>query len=273
MNCPGSKPFEVDFSGHPGALAVHDGMLGTHGAFAPREGERMLILSTGRAIDVPRTHTELGCDPSTCPDSAFEPEVGMPLLPPPINVRRVSDDGQTCAEDPGLVGMGDCSNTLAEEWALGAYAYDYAELRLKSRVPDNTDGFAYQFAFFSAEYPLYAELGSPWNDMYIAWLESEAWTGNISFDQHGHPISINGVFLDYLDADSPRCDVYPCVAPELDGSRWTATRAPAGWRRSPPWCPARTSRWCSRSSTWPMPIWTRSSCWTTCTGIARIYRR
>lgn len=234
LNCPGAKPFEADFSGHQGALAVHHGVLGTHGTFAPREGERMLILSTGRAADVPRTHAELGCDSLHCPDSAFSTANSMPVLPPPIDVRRVSDDKQTCAEDPSLVGNGDCSNTLAEEWETGQLAYDYAEVRLKAQVPENTDGFAYQFAFFSAEYPLYAELDSPWNDMYIAWLESEAWTGNISFDEHGHPISINGVFLDYLDAESDRCNEHPCIAPELDGfamdghagTRWLETVAP-----------------------------------------------
>ena len=53
--------------------------------------------------------------------------------------------------------------------------------------------------------------------MYVAWLESEAWTGNVSFDELGNPITIGGVFLDYLDADSAQCTMVPCVAPELDG--------------------------------------------------------
>jgi hypothetical protein len=70
--------------------------------------------------------------------------------------------------------------------------------------------------------------------MYVAWLESEAWTGNISFDELGNPISINGVLMDYLDADSPLCERSPCEAPELDGfamdghagTRWLETVAP-----------------------------------------------
>ena len=117
---------------------------------------------------------------------------------------------------------------------LGEGAYDYAEVRLEAKVPPHIDGFAYQFAFFSAEYPMWVGDDTPWNDMYVAWLESEAWTGNISFDEYGHPISIGGVFLDYLDADSPLCGNGSCVAPELDGfamdghagTRWLETVAP-----------------------------------------------
>jgi hypothetical protein len=161
--------------------------------------------------------------------------VGGPMtaLPPPIDVTRV-DEHYTCADNPGLVGTGDCSNSLEDEWTAGAGAHDYAELRMSAKVPQGADAFTYQFAFFSSEYPVWTSQGSPWNDMYVAWLESEAWTGNISFDELGNPISINGVLMDYLDADSPLCERRPCEAPELDGfamdghagTRWLETVAP-----------------------------------------------
>jgi hypothetical protein len=234
VGCPGSVDAITSFTGHPAALHVHRGLLGTHGEYAPREGERMTILSTGRASDVPRTHLELGCtDSSMCPSTALAVAGPMPTLPPPIDPSPVHST-KTCAEDPSLVGTGDCSNSLVEPWSAGAGAYDYAELRMTAKVPETADALAYQFAFFSAEYPVWTNQGSPWNDMYVAWLESEAWTGNISFDAYGNPISIGGVFLDYLDADSPLCDRIPCVAPELDGfamdghagTRWLETVAP-----------------------------------------------
>jgi hypothetical protein len=233
VGCPGSIEAVTEFNGHPAALHVHRGMLGTHGEYAPRDGERMVVLSTGRAADVPRTHDELGCEPLVCPSTAFDPGAPPVTLPPPMKVNPV-DGVLTCAEDPSLVGTGDCSNTLASQWSTGAGAHDYAELRIETKVPSTADAFIYEFAFFSAEYPTFTSQGSPWNDMYVAWLESEAWTGNISFDEHGNPISINGVFLDYLDADSPLCDRSPCVAPELDGfamdghagTRWLETVAP-----------------------------------------------
>jgi hypothetical protein len=233
VGCSGSVEATGTFTGNPGALHVHRGLLGTSGEYAPREGERMVILSTGRAADVPRTHEELHCEPLVCPSTALG--VGGPLtaLPAPIDVLSV-DEKLTCADEPSLVGTGDCSNTLETQWMAGAGAHDYAELRITAKVPDRADAFIYQFAFFSAEYPAFTSQGSPWNDMYVAWLESEAWTGNISFDELGNPISINGVFLDYLDAESPLCQRTPCVAPELDGfamdghagTRWLETVAP-----------------------------------------------
>jgi hypothetical protein len=233
VGCPGSLEATGTFTGNPGALYVHRGMLGTHGEYTPRDGERMVILSTGRAADVPRTHEDLHCVPELCPSTALNPGAPMSALPPPINVRPV-DEKLTCAEDPSLVGNGDCSNTLGTQWMAGAGAHDYAELRLTTKVPDSADALVYQFAFFTAEYPTFTGKGSPWNDMYVAWLESEAWTGNISFDEQGNPISINGVFLDYLDAESPLCERTPCEAPELDGfamdghagTRWLETVAP-----------------------------------------------
>jgi hypothetical protein len=233
VGCPGSIVGKTSFTGHPAALHVHRGLLGTHGEYAPREGERFTILSTGRAADVPRTHAELGCEPLLCPSTALDMGGPLPTLPPPIDVDPVHSS-KTCAEDPSLVGRGDCSNSLVGPWSAGAGAYDYAELRMTAQVPATADAFVYQFAFFSAEYPVWTNQASPWNDMYVAWLESEAWTGNISFDAYGNPISINGVFLDYLDADSPLCNRVPCEAPELDGfamdghagTRWLETVAP-----------------------------------------------
>lgn len=233
VGCPGSWEAETELGGHPEAIHVVSGTLGTHGIYSPREGERMVILSTGRAADIPRTHAQLACTNSVfCPSTAFS-GVGMSTLPTPIDVTPVHSL-LTCTEDPSLVGKGDCSNTLGSEWAQGDDAYDYAEMRLSAKVPDEADALIYQFAFFSAEYPLWANPDAPFNDMYVAWLESEEWTGNVSFDELGNPISINGVFLDFLDADSELCTEGTCVAPELDGfameghagTRWLETVAP-----------------------------------------------
>lgn len=231
--CPGTPYVETELVGHPDAFHVQTGTLGTHGEYSPREGERMVILSTGRASEIPRTHAQLGCDPSICPSTALTPGSPMSTLPPPIDVEPVHPR-QTCTADPALVGTGDCSNTLASEWSAGTGAYDYAHMAMRARVPETADALVYQFAFFSAEYPQWANQDAPFNDMYVAWLESEAWTGNVSFDELGHPISINGVFLDYLDAESDLCTETPCEAPQLDGfamdghagTRWLETVAP-----------------------------------------------
>jgi hypothetical protein len=151
-------------------------------------------------------------------------------------MRRVSDKGANCIDNPQLIGEGDCSNTLWDEWVQGQYsARDYAELRMNTNVPPGASGLAYSFAFFSAEYPSWVTHGTGYNDMYIAWLESELWTGNISFDEMGNPVSAKSVFLDYKDGpvDGGACQG-TCDAPELAnfameghaGTKWLVTNAP-----------------------------------------------
>jgi hypothetical protein len=123
---------------------------------------------------------------------------------------------QDCFENPDLVGTGDCSNTINDQWEQGNGAYDYSELRISGEVPQGASGFSYNLAFFSTEYPNYYQ--TTFNDMYIAWLESELWTGNVSFDEMGNPISLNAGFLDYKDAPNPYDCPAPCQAPELVGT-------------------------------------------------------
>ncbi len=221
----------------PGALLVYDKALG-EGAFKPREGQRMVILSTGRAAEVPMSNAQLAAQhPLDCEDPKFCPSsdlggLSRQVLPDPINPHRV-DDQQDCKDDPRLIGMGDCSNSLAEHWTEGDGAYDYVELRLRTTVPEHAYAFQYDFAFFSSEYPLYTEHGefTEYNDMYIAWLDSESWTGNVSFDDEFNPITVQSVFLDHRSA-SEQCPT--CDAPELEGfsmeshagTRWLTTKAP-----------------------------------------------
>jgi hypothetical protein len=223
LNCPGGFQVEgsITLTG-PDQLYVHEGNLGTFAPppFPPREGDKFVILSSGAALDL----TVPGLFASTSIDFVDTP------LPPPIQTNMVSatDD---CFDDPGLVGTGDCSNTIQAQWDQGNGAYDYAEMRMTATVPVGTYGLTYDFAMFSTEYPVYYQ--SQYNDMYIAWLESELWTGNVSFDDMGHPISLNAGFLDYKDAPNMFDCPAPCEAPELQGTameghagtRWLTTTA------------------------------------------------
>jgi hypothetical protein len=215
LNCPGGPQVDGTFSGDPQALYVHSGNLGTFvpAPFPPREGDKMVILSSGRAQDLTvaglyASTTLPGNDPGT--------------LPAPIQTGAVSAT-ENCADNPTLIGMGDCSNTIQAQWEQGSGANDYAELRINTQVPAGAFGFSYDLAFFSTEYPVYYQ--SQFNDMYVAWLESEVWTGNVSFDEMGNPISLNAGFLDYKDAPNPTDCPAPCTAPELQG---TAMQGHAG---------------------------------------------
>lgn len=199
----------------------------TSDEFPPREGEKFVILSSGIASQMVTT---VGGTISNSMGGG-----SLLDLPPPMTRVPVSAT-ETCADNPALVGTGDCSNTIDIQYSQGGDANDLAYMRLTAEVPANTFGFTYDFAFFSVEYPVYYQ--SIFNDMYVAWLESEGWTGNISFDEFGSPIALNSGFLDFKDSPTPVFDdpdcLAGCSAPELAGTaaqghagtRWLTTNAP-----------------------------------------------
>jgi hypothetical protein len=217
VNCDGEWELTTAYTGHAQALYVHTGQLGTYNpaTYPTMEGAKMVILSSGIAqqLTIPGQYASTanpGNDPVNLPP---------PLNPNPVDIGLMTD----CNAEPNLVGTGDCSNTVWEQWDQGSGAYDYAEMRISGEVPGGATGFSYNLAFFSTEYPGYYK--TSFNDMYIAWLESEKWTGNVSFDELGAPISLNAGFLDYKDAPNPYDCPQPCSAPELQG---TAMQGHAG---------------------------------------------
>ena len=175
---------------------------GQLGPYEIREGEKLLILSTGTAAYVHLNHdglAEHGCsEPDFCPST--DHSIGPANLPAPLTVDPV-DEMLTCVDDMQLIGTGDCSNSLSSQWpdcnGSDCEVWDYAELRVNLTVPEHTYGLAFDFAFMSVEWPLFA--GGGFNDMFVAWLESESWTGNVSFDEFGNPVTVNAAFPDYND--------------------------------------------------------------------------
>ena len=223
LNCPSGPQVDGEFYGNAQQMLVHEGNFGTSDEFPPREGDKVVILSTG----VAQEWTSVGTNISTVIDGG-----ALPDLPAPMTRTPVSAGGQTCADNPALVGTGDCSNTVETQYSQGGVANDLTYLSFTTEVPANTHGFTYDFAFFSVEYPQWYQ--TEYNDMYVAWLESEGWTGNISFDEFGSPISLNAGFLDFKDAPNIYDCPAPCEAPELAGTaaqdhagtRWLTTSAP-----------------------------------------------
>jgi hypothetical protein len=225
LNCPGEPIVNATVGGAPGGsgtLAAY----GTTTAYSPTEGLRYAVIGSGLLSEMPTVGSCTGADLG-----AYDPGT---TLPAPIRTNNVGN--VTCTDDPGLIGTGDCSNTIQDQFVQAASgAFDYTEVRFDVTVPEGVTSFSYDFAFLSTEYPVY--YGSQYNDMYIGWLESEQWTGNISFDDQGNPISLNAGFMDYLDADAaahPDCPTGTgCTAPEIQGTcmqghgatRWLSTQA------------------------------------------------
>lgn len=227
LGCPNEAPIVPSFNGNPGAIGLRSA-FGNAGAFPPREGSKFVAMGSGFVADLDQAGGLTACSQDL---GAHDPGSSLPA---PIRTNSVG--AQTCDENAGLVGTGDCSNTIQDQFNAGGSAFDYTELRFSATVPDTASSFSYDLAFFSYEYPVY--YGSQYNDMYIGWLESMNWTGNISFDEMGNPISLNAGFLDYKDAtggtaNDPACAT-GCSAPEIQGTcmaghagtKWLTSQAP-----------------------------------------------
>src|SRR5690606_29758812 len=137
VNCPGEYELTAQYTGDPQALHVHTGQLGTHNpaTYPVLEGEKMLILSSGIAqqLTIPGQYASTanpGNDPLVLP---------APLNPTPVDPGLMI----TCEDNPSLIGTGECSNTVWDQWDQGNGAYDYAELRLSGSVPHGATGFSY----------------------------------------------------------------------------------------------------------------------------------
>jgi hypothetical protein len=222
LNCPGDAMVEVTTSGNPAAMSVRTG-FGATGEWAPREGSAFAVLGSGFTtdLDLETPPGDFDIEPTHCNDDLGVAYDLGGSLPAPI---QISDVGGDCAMNPALLGTGDCSNTIYSQFSQGGSANDYTEIRIVADVPVTNNSLNYDFAFFSTEYPFY--YGSAFNDMYVGWLESESWTGNISFDTAGNPISLNAGFLDFRDDGAGLAEFDDTCMKQHAGTKWLQSVAP-----------------------------------------------
>ncbi len=221
LGCPGEAQVTTTVQGSAQAMGVRTG-FGTTGTWEPREGSSFAVIGSGNVgeLDTPTPQNDSNLGPTHCNDALDSPDPGN-VLPSPIRISNVTGD---CATDPSLLGTGDCSNTIAGQFNQGGAAFDYAEVRVIANVPQGNNSLSYDFAFFSTEYPDY--FGQEFNDMYVGWLESESWTGNISFDEQGNPISLNAGFLDFRDDGGNLPELAGTCMRQHAGTKWLSTTAP-----------------------------------------------
>jgi hypothetical protein len=222
INCPGELQVMTQSNGSGQAMGVRTA-FGPTGEWNPREGSAYAVLGSGLVSELDNETPPGDSDviPTHCNDDlGAEFNMGG-QLPAPL---RTNDVGGDCTENPALLGTGDCSNTIQGQFDQGGSANDYTELRINAQVPPSNNSFSYDFAFFSTEYP--AWYNSAFNDMYVGWLESESWTGNISFDQDGEPISLNAGFLDFRDDGGFLPEFGGTCMKRHAGTRWLSTTAP-----------------------------------------------
>jgi len=222
LNCPGELPIEADVLAAPGAIGVLTG-FGPTDEWDPTEGHAMAIIGSGLIEDLAKETPDgdLPIGPTHCNDDlGMQWDMGTVL---PMPLQPVDVDGD-CSESPDLVGTGDCSNSVQKQFDQGISANDYTEIRFKTTVPGGSESISYDLAFFSTEYPYYWM--SEFNDMYVGWLESDRWTGNISFDEAGNPISLNASFLDFRDDYGDMPELQGTCMRTHAATEWLTTTAP-----------------------------------------------
>jgi hypothetical protein len=110
---------------------------------------------------------------------------------------------------------------------------DYSEISLALQVPANAQAFSFDFNFMSIEFPEF--VCTSFDDTFLAMLESDAFTGNVSFDSMGNRVSINVGFFDVCaTASDPSCtgeaDLAGTGFESTDagggGTGWLTTTAP-----------------------------------------------
>lgn len=133
-------------------------------AYTPNFGGALAVLSTGNAID---RSAPGWIDPSSAPGTGGAVHAHPDPQPDPA-------DG--CGQ--------------ADE----ATVNDYQSLTFTIKVPTNANSLAFDFNFMSAEFPEYH--CSQYDDTFLAVLDTGTFHGNISFDEHARPITINNGFFD-----------------------------------------------------------------------------
>jgi hypothetical protein len=102
--------------------------------------------------------------------------------------------------------------------------YDDTELMLRLQVPTNARALSFDFNFLSAEFPEY--VCTEFDDTFLALLDSQAFSGNISFDALGNRVSVNVGFFDVCD---PVHDPICIGAEDLAGTGFAVDGGGTGW--------------------------------------------
>jgi hypothetical protein len=136
-------------------------------SIVPREGSSLGVLSSGWAREFDECNTPTG----------------------PFKGGCVMNPSASGGAPPGYPKQPGCQPAMT--------VLDVSTLLLQIKVPNNANGFSYDFAFFSGEFPEW--VCSTFVDSYVAWLTSSAFAGiggdlNISYGTDG-PITTSSEFF------------------------------------------------------------------------------
>ncbi len=161
---------EAPPGGQQAAFDLGHGMLTSFGTVTPREGFNLLALSSGSARDVD--------------DPGYQDPAGF-------------DKGYQSGQPDGFP-----PNVPACSGATLNTPHDGIALTVELRVPPNASAFAFDFAYYTADFPTL--VCSDFSDVFAVFLGT---AGNLSVDDAGNPISVNSDLLDACGCDGgPPCD-------------------------------------------------------------------
>ncbi len=191
----------VKADGSSGMNDLSHGLLTGFGAnVQPREGSRMLALSSGtaRAPGMPNYQSPQGAKMGTTSPAPAGFPVAAPACP------GVNPTGQ--ANDP-------------------------AALEFQVKAPSNASSLKFDFDFYTFEYPNW--ICSEYNDFFVALMAPappNSQNSNVSFDSQGNPVSVNNGFLEVCKAQNAGGKNFPCPqgTGELQGTGFEG-HAATGW--------------------------------------------
>ena len=174
-------------NGHVSAkapAAPQHGILGKFGSVVvPREGTMFGVISSGSA-------TEQDSDSGPFFKGIKNGMQGSPPLIPGLGGGGQGGDAPT--------GYPKDSPNCGTATVIDKSVNDVVNVKLVIRVPANAKGLAFDFDFWSGEWPEF--VCSSYNDSFIAYLTSKAFNNgtpdNMSFDAKNNPVSVNNGFFD-----------------------------------------------------------------------------
>jgi cysteine-rich repeat protein len=199
--------------------------------YSPREGDTMLILSTG-TIAAPNADGVVVQPPNS--QAGFVGSNANPDLPDempaPMFALDGSNNGLGGTPFKDCDGVHDCSDTLQYQWNVIADGdpNDKLWFTFKTKVPAGTFGYTFDFVFCSGEWPTFVD--SSFNDLLVAWQVDptaddpdadppvDPYTGNVTFipdpndPAKGLPLTITALDPYY---DGPG---YTFAEPQLQGT-------------------------------------------------------
>jgi hypothetical protein len=192
----------VKADGATGMNAKSHGLLPSFGTnVMPREGSRMLALSSGTA-------REAG-------DADYQPVSGA----------NMGTDGLAPSGFP--IDSPSCKVITEKDKAT----HDPAGLEIAVRVPSNAKSLLIDFNYYTFEFPQY--VCTKYNDFFVALqfpAPKNAQSGNVAFDGEGNPVSVNNAYLRACKPQSAGGKAFDCpLGAGLLGNTGFDNSAATGW--------------------------------------------